>query len=154
RRATEAARIRRIRSLQRSYRVRQWSRRRARAAGERRRSRTRKPWSCAWSARSRQASDKLRNDRARELDEQPDADKLQAVEQSADTRHQAKHDQAEAKAVHFGQRMEARKRVGEAQQSDRASQEEEGADGNRYDRENVESESHSRSFASSGALKD
>ena len=54
-----------------------------------------------------------------------------AAERPFDERQQTEHDQAKAEIVGFGQRVQARQRVGKAQQSDRAGQEEQGAAGDR-----------------------
>ena len=71
----------------------------------------------ALSARPRlphQAGDKLRDDRAGELNEQPDADELEAAERPFDQRQQTEHDQSEAEIVRLRQRVQPRQRIRES----------------------------------------
>jgi hypothetical protein len=85
----------------------------------------------------------LRNRGAGYQNQQPDSNKLCRVEASC-SRQQTDHDQAKAKVVRFSQSVKARKRVGKAQQSDRAGQKEKGSGRNQDNSKNVEYEPHER----------
>ena len=79
--------------------------------------------------------------RAGQQHEQPDRDQLERVRSAPATcGSRPEHDQAEAEIVRLGQRVQAGQRVGEAQQPDRAGEEEEDAGRDRDDREDVERE--------------
>ena len=81
---------------------------------------------------SRDARNQLPGIGAGQQHEQPDRDQLEPVQHAVDLRQQAEHDQSEAQVVGLGERMQARQRVGKAQQADRAREEKEQAraDGN------------------------
>jgi len=73
---------------------------------------------------SNRACNELGNDRAGQLDQQPDAHQLQSAEQSVHLWQQAENDKTEAKIVHLGQGVQTRQRVREAEQTDRSRQKE------------------------------
>ncbi len=82
--------------------------------------------SCAGPSAQRRTGNELCHRRSGQLGEQPDDDELERVERPRRQRQQPQHDQPEAEIVRFGERVKAGERVGEAQQPDRAGQEEEG----------------------------
>ena len=84
---------------------------------------------------SNSSCDQLRDDGARQLNEQPDADHLEGLDWSARQRQQAQNDQPEAEIIRFGDRVQARQRIRETEQADRSREKEEGAG---YDGKNSE----------------
>ena len=76
------------------------------------------------------------------MDEGPDGDEPQRVEQASRARQEPKHDEAETEIVRLGQRMQAGERIGEAQEPDRAGEKEERARADRGEAEKVERETH------------
>ena len=73
---------------------------------------------------SRDARDQLRDCRAGQQDEQPDADELDSGQNAIGHQQQSKHHQTQADVIRLGKRVQARQRVGKAQQAIRAGQEE------------------------------
>src|SRR6185295_5175142 len=98
---------------------------RSRGSGRQDRYRKRTRWSSMWSALSNRDCNELCNNRAGQLDQQPDAHQLQCTEQSVRLWQQAQNDEAKAKIVHLGQGVQTRQRVREAEQTGRPRQKEE-----------------------------
>ena len=126
--------------------------RRPRKPGRRGRCRAPAERSCGRSLAPHRAPDELRGGRAGQLHERPNGDELERGEQAFGARQEAEHDEAETEIVSLGQRVQAAKRIGKAQQANRTGKEEEDAGADRGDAEEVDNETH-RPSAASGVLR-
>jgi hypothetical protein len=59
-----------------------------------------------WSVLSNRACHELCNNRAGQLDQQPDTNQLQGAERPVRLWQQAQNDKAKAKIIHFGERVQ------------------------------------------------
>src|SRR5580704_15316799 len=125
RRVRPAVRKQRSRPSPNKSRAPLWSRYRGPAPRRPARSRRSLRYSFCCFALSRGARDQLRDRRACEQHEQPDADQLQPVAQAPCLREQSEYDETEAEIVRFGERVQTRQCVGKAKQANGAGQKKE-----------------------------